>query len=144
MSKGLMMPDKTLIKPAYMPEADSFGGSQIPHEIKSLEEIDPERVRCLGCRVLLKVMSVDSLTKGGLYKTTKTIMEELFAKCIAVLVKKGSQAFLDFSDAEEIPMDGETVIIAKYSGITMRDKDFNLYRFANDTDVVSIYEGESK
>ena len=113
----------------------------IPDAVKNLEEIDPKKVRCLGCRVLLKIMSVVSTTPTGLiFLSEEAIERKLFSQCHATLISKGSMAFSDIDG--EHPEEGGKVITAKYAGIVVRDKDYNLYRFANDTDVVSIYEGE--
>lgn len=114
--------------------------------IGALEEIDPTKIICLEYRVLLKVMGAEQITKGGVFRPASDIEKELFSKCKAEVVSVAFEAFTA-SHGEYIqnrPKPGDIVIIAKYSGITMRDKDFNLYRFANDKDVVGIIKGEKK
>lgn len=112
----------------------------VPAAIKSLEVIDPTNITCLEFRVLLKVMSVDDITPAGVFKPDSAIEKELFAKCKAEVISIGKESFTlaDGSKIADCPKPGDFVMIAKYSGITVRDKDFNLYRFANDKDVVAI------
>lgn len=134
-----------LAVPSYLKgQATSILTGDIPPAIRQLEEINPAQVQCIEFRVLLKVMGVESITKGGIYRAVEDIERELFAKSKAQLISFGAEAFCDPSGNPIVnrPEPGDFVMIAKYAGITVRDKDFNLYRFANDKDVVAIIKGE--
>lgn len=111
--------------------------------IRQLEVIDPDTITCLEFTVLLKVMDVEGITQGGVFKPDVSIEKELFGKCGAELVSYGAEAFTlsDGSPMANRPKKGDRVIVAKYSGITMRDKDYNLFRFCNDKDVRAIVKG---
>lgn len=111
--------------------------------IEQMEEIDPARVQPIEFRVLLKVMECKTTYGDGLVlKPASVIEKELFGKCTSTVVSVGDQAFTlsDGTKLENAPKPGDVVVTAKYAGITVRDKDFNLYRFCNDKDIVAIYK----
>lgn len=103
--------------------------------LRSMEEIDPDTISCIEHRVLLRVCEVSEMTDGGIFKPESFFEKELFAKTRAIFIDCGSEAFEDTADR---PKEGDTVITTKYAGNVYRDKDNNLYRFANDKDVVAV------
>jgi len=141
MGKIIGVEKPPLAVPSYLQE---YVHSTVPPAIKQLEEIDPDSIQCLEFRVLLKVLGAESVTKGGIYRSAQDIEKELFSKCSADVVNFGEEAFClsDGTPMANRPKPGDRVMIAKYAGITVRDKDYNLYRFANDKDVVAITKGE--
>lgn len=112
----------------------------IEQGLRDLELIDPDSIDPLDYRVLLKVASVDEMTEGGVFKPADTLIRELMAKTDAEYVSGGSLAFTDASGdfLERMPEAGDRILTTKYPGNVYRDKDNNLYRFANDKDVVAI------
>lgn len=114
----------------------------IKSAIKQLEVIDPERFAPVEFRVLLRVMKVEDISPGGIWKLDSVLEKEIFGKCTATIVSMGSQAFTlsDGSPLPEKPKPGDTVILAKYSGLTLRDVEGNLYRLTNDKDVAAVLQ----
>lgn len=141
MSQKLQTPDKSFI---------GLNGEKVPmpgqlakertNALRILEEIDPEKQLPLEFRVLLRVASVEELTDGGIIKPIETLDKELFNKTKAEVVAVGAEAFTgtDGLHIANRPKPGDIVITAKYAGNVYRDKDFNMYRFCNDKDVVAI------
>ncbi len=127
-------------------ESKGVDMSTISSELRQMEVIEPEKLICLEYRVLLKVKSVENLTSGGVFKPDSAIVKELMSSCSAEIVSMGAEAFSlsDGSPMKNRPQIGDRVVTAKYAGVTARDKDFNLYRFANDKDCVAVIKGEKE
>jgi co-chaperonin GroES (HSP10) len=108
--------------------------------VMKLECIDPDNVVLLEYRVLLRVVEVAEITDGGIFKPESFFERQMFDKTEAVFIAGGSEAFTDSNGApiENRPQKGDRVITTKYAGNVYRDADNNLYRFANDKDVVAI------
>jgi co-chaperonin GroES (HSP10) len=100
-------------------------------------------VQCIEFRVLLRVMESARISQGGVLKPVSVIEREMFGQNTATIVSMGALAFTDSNGnpLPDRPKPGDVVITSKYAGITMRDKEFNLFRFANDKDVVAIVKG---
>jgi co-chaperonin GroES (HSP10) len=132
-----MMPDKDLVNAAGEKQN---GHKDIENMLREFEEIKPETCEPIGRVILVKVLSVDSITKGGIFIPPETIQKKLMAATFAEYIKGGNRAFIgaDGDYYEEVPEKGDIVAMAKYAGIPYRDKDLNLYRFMNDVDVKSI------
>lgn len=111
--------------------------------LMKLECIDPEAMTLLEYRVLLRVVRVDEITEGGIFKPESFFEKQMFDKTEAVFIAGGSEAFTDSNGLpiENRPVKGDRVITTKYAGNVYRDKDNNLYRFANDKDVVALVRG---
>lgn len=110
-------------------------------DLDKLQIIDPEKVTPIEYRILLMVGKVEEKSKGGIILSAKTAEKEQFADIVATYVCGGELAFSKDNGEllSVIPKKGDRVIIAKYSGLPARDKEGNLYRFANDKDIVAIY-----
>ena len=109
-----------------------------------VEVIDPKTVVPTEYRVLLKIAGVEYMTKSGIFtKTPEEISRELMAKTDAVLVSSGAMAFTTSTGdyLPDTPKEGDRVLTTKYPGTVYRDKQNNLYRFANDKDVIAIVRG---
>lgn len=101
--------------------------------------IDPKTIRPIEYRILVKVGKVEEKV-GGIYLPESHRDKEVHHQIEAELVSFGDLAFTD-SNGDYIPdrpSKGDKVIIAKYAGVPSKDSEGNLYRFANDKDVVAI------
>lgn len=130
-------------KPIHLPGGKTLNiqpDNEILAAIRALEVIEPEKIQCLEYRVLVKVADAQKITDGGILKPGSAIEKELFANTRSVIVNVGAEAFLGSNGQyiESRPQPGDVVVISKYAGLPMRDKDYNLYRFANDKDIVAI------
>jgi co-chaperonin GroES (HSP10) len=131
-----------LQKGVQVPKAQ-VNGISASAAIRALECIDPDKIQVLEYRVLLKVVSVEEITDGGILKPESFFEKELFNKTEAVFIACGEEAFTKNGDfIQNRPEKGDLVITTKYAGNVYRDKDYNLYRFANDQDVVAIVRGD--
>lgn len=124
-----------IIKPK---STDQF--SEITDAIKGLEVIDPDKVRVIGLRVLVKIVEKNRVSQGGIILPGSAIDKDIFASIKGTVVKLGTRAFFEEA-AEHRPSVGDQVHIAKYAGLPLRDKEYNLYRYANDTDIIAV-QGE--
>lgn len=133
------MPDKTIVG-VDGARMQHMGGGDILTAIKQLNVIDPAKIQCVEFRVLLRVMESSRISEGGILKPSSAIEKEMFGKETATIVNIGALAFTDAAGTPfpDRPKPGDVVITAKYAGITMRDKEYNLFRFCNDKDVVAI------
>jgi co-chaperonin GroES (HSP10) len=124
-----------IIKPKM--QGDSF--SDVSQAIKSLEVIDPKNIKVLGPRILVKIVEKERISKGGIILSGAEIDKDIFASIKGTIVAIGTMAF-----PEELPEDrpkiGDHIHIAKYSGLPLRDADYNMYRYTNDTDVIAVGE----
>jgi co-chaperonin GroES (HSP10) len=129
----IIKPAKDLKVPPYL------ATDEVTLAIKSLEVIEPEKMKVVGFRVLLKVADKDKITKGGIILPASQIDKDLFGSIKATIVKVGSRAFEEEA-VEDRPKAGDKVHIAKYAGLPLRDAEFNMYRYANDSDVIAVEE----
>ncbi len=124
--------------PIIQPKAqDQF--SEITQAIRGLEIIDPENVRVLGPRVLVRIIEKERVSKGGIILSGAEIDKDIFASIKGTIVKIGTLAFPE-EEPKDRPKVGDHIHIAKYSGLPLRDKEFNMYRYTNDTDVIAVGE----
>lgn len=94
-------------------------------------------------RVLVKPDEVAE-KKGSIYLPQEYRGREQMAQTEGVLIAKGANAFAEAeAEAEargrtaDVPEVGDTVFIAKYSGIVLKEDDEE-YRLCNDEDVCGI------
>lgn len=113
-------------------------------KVVDLPVIDPASVNPLEYRVLLKVGKAEKKTNGGIILPDQSREKEEYHQIIAEVVSCGEEAFTSDKGGyiENKPKCGDRVIVAKYAGLMVRDKDANLYRFANDKDVIAVIEEE--
>lgn len=135
-------PSKSIINPTTgQAMKANFAGGGASAALKALEEIDPATFVCKGFRILVRIKRVEEISPNGVFLPDTAIEKELFGKCQATLVHHGKRCFQEMIAAEETPPAiGDTVVIAKYAGLMMRDKEFNLYRLANDEDIAAVIE----
>jgi co-chaperonin GroES (HSP10) len=93
-------------------------------------------------RVLVKPSDVDvdpalARAKAAGLKLPPDVLErELMAQIVAELVAVGGNAFEDWKPP--IPKVGDTVLIAKYAGITVKGADEVEYRMLHDKDISGV------
>ncbi len=133
MAPPIIKPKKNIEVPAYMAQPSD----EVTLAIKQLEVIEPLKMRLLGFRVLLKIADKDKITRGGIILPASQIDKDLFGSIKAVLVAIGTRAFEEEA-IEDRPKVGDEVHISKYAGLPLRDAEFNMYRYANDQDVIAV------
>ena len=93
--------------------------------------IKPVEYKCV-----VKLHAVEEVSKGGIVLSTQGIKaREQQAQVKGELMAIGGNAFEDWKG--DIPEVGQTVLIAKYSGLVYPDGDEE-YRIINDKDVAAI------
>lgn len=120
-----------------------YGDIDMARELANLEVIVPENEQPTGCRILLRVATVDVISPGGIIKSDSDVVKAVFGSTRATLIKASKAAFIDpqtgdyFSDRAH---EGDEVRTTKYPGNAYRDEEGNIYRFADDMDIVSVIE----
>ena len=101
--------------------------------------VDVKTTMPIEFRILVKVGKVEEKI-GGIYLPESHRDKEVHHQIVAEYVRGGSMAFTDSSGRPlaDAPVEGQKIVIAKYAGLAVKDKDDNLYRFANDKDVVAV------
>lgn len=124
----------------YVPEAPPDMKVVVSSAVSSLEVIDPEELTCLEFLVVLKIADKARVSRGGIILSPSETDKDLFASCKAQVVSFGAECWHngDGTPLANRPKVGDNVLIAKYAGLTFRDKEYNLYRFAHDKDVVAV------
>lgn len=103
--------------------------------------IDPVEFKVLVRPSVVEVDPALARAKAaGLQLPPDVLERELMAQIVADLVAVGGNAFEDWKPP--IPKVGNSVLIAKYAGITIRGADGNEYRMLNDKDISGIITKE--
>lgn len=142
MGQAILNKDGQTIEPQH-----KYGNIYMKKELAALEIIDPNKQRPTGTRILLMVASVESISPGGIILSDSAVVKEVFGSTNATLVKASAAAFVDPQTGDyyqDKPEEGDRVVTTKYPGNAYRDEEGNIYRFADDVDVVSVVEGETK
>lgn len=99
--------------------------------------IDPVEYRVLVKPSEFDVDPAIKRAKAAGIKIPDDVMDrELMAQIVAQVVAVGGNAFEGWKPP--IPKSGDTVLIAKYSGITVRGADGEEYRMLHDKDISGI------
>lgn len=77
---------------------------------------------------------------AGIQLPAEVLERELMAQIVATLLAVGGNAFEDWKPP--IPKVGDTVLIAKYSGISVKGSDGEEYRMLHDKDISGIITDE--
>lgn len=115
------------------------------NEIKSEKELRPG-IAPVEFKVLVKPSAVEvdpALARAkaaGIQLPQDVLERELMAQIVAELLAVGGNAFEDWKPP--IPKVGDTVLIAKYSGISVKGADGEEYRMLNDKDISGIITDE--
>ena len=97
----------------------------------------------LEFKVLVKPANVDvdpalkRAKDAGLQLPPEMLEREFMAQIVAEFIAAGGNAFEDWKDAR-LPQAGDTVLIAKYAGVTVKGADGVEYRLLNDKDIGAI------
>lgn len=100
-------------------------------------------VQPLEYKVLVKPSAIEvdpaivRAKKSGLAIPQEVLDKELMAQIIATFVAAGGNAFEDWKD-KRLPKAGDSVLIAKYAGVTLRGADGEEYRMLNDKDIAGL------
>lgn len=89
-------------------------------------------------KVVVKQQAVEEKSKGGIILPEDIRKKEQMAETKAIVVAVGGNAFEDWKGV--IPKVGDTVIVRKYAGYTVTDKDGKEYQVCNDKDISLILE----
>lgn len=86
-------------------------------------------------KVIVLLDQVVSKTAGGIQIPTESLERAENGQTEGVLVSKGGQAFVDWTDPPEV---GERVVFSKYAGQTLIGEDGLKYRIMNDNDIGGV------
>jgi co-chaperonin GroES (HSP10) len=89
-------------------------------------------------RLILKLDSLEEVTKSGIVLPKDLIKKERKAIEIGTVVAIGETAFKDYGGNVNTVSIGDRVIIAQYSGKEIEDVDGTIYVVINDEDVLTI------
>jgi chaperonin GroES len=106
---------------------------------------DPGWKPC-GHRVLVHPIKVEETTSGGIVLAASLVEKEDMAQIDAVVITIGPEAWADRPGHGDRPwcQVGDTVMIARYSGLLRKGRDGQEYRVINDLDVVAVQQGGDK
>jgi chaperonin GroES len=113
--------------------------------VKTTKELRPG-VQPVEFKVLVKPSEIEvdpALARAkaaGIQLPQDVLERELMAQIVATLLAVGGNAFEDWKG--QVPQVGDTVLIAKYSGITIKGADGEEYRMLNDKDISGIITDE--
>ena len=136
----LATPNRKIINPTTgqpIKITDHQVSDLVSQAIKGLEVIDPAKVHVVGLRILVKIADKERVSKGGVILSGAEVDKDLFGSIKGTIVAMGKRAFFE-EKAEDRPKVGDEIHIAKFSGIPLRDSEYNLYRYTNDDDVIAV------
>lgn len=90
-------------------------------------------------KVLVKPITVEERTAGGIILPDQVKDKEQFAKQEGIVISVSEMAFTD-PDWPIKPKVGDKVLFDKYGGCTVKGKDGESYRLINDKEIGAIYE----
>lgn len=93
-------------------------------------------------RIILKLDTVEEVTKSGIIIASDLIKKERKAVETATVISIGDTAFKDYGGDATTAKVGDRVIIAKYSGKEVKDIDGLEYVVVNDEDILVVIQGE--
>lgn len=102
--------------------------------------LNPSGIMPTEYRVLIRPISVDEKTKGGIILPDETRERDKYAVQEGELVAVSPLAFsyADWPEGAQLPKVGDMVIFAKYSGSSRKGRDGVEYRVINDRDIVAV------
>lgn len=96
-----------------------------------------------GTKVLVKMATVDEMTKGGIYLPQGVRENILLAATRGTVVAVGGDAWKDTVMEEPYAVVGDEVIFAKYGGIVVKQNGED-YRILNDLDIFAIVKEDDE
>lgn len=107
----------------------------------------PSGIVPLEFKVLVKpsMVEVDPVIKSarerGIAIPQDVLEREFMAQIVGEFISAGGNAFEDWKDARK-PQPGDTVLIAKFAGVTVKGADGVEYRLLNDKDIGALITRE--
>ena len=100
-------------------------------------------IDCVEFKVLIRPKKAEERTKGGIVLPDQVVEKDQHAAMEGVIAGLSPFAFTyeEWPLHARKPRVGDTVIFARYSGITQRGNDGIEYRIVNDKDIVAIKRG---
>lgn len=97
-------------------------------------------LECLEFKVLVEPKKAEERTKGGIVLPEIVVEKDQHASMEGTLAAVSPLAFSyeEWPKGTRLPQVGDTVIFARYSGITVKGADGKDYRLMNDKDVVAV------
>lgn len=118
-----------------------LGKRDMKAELAALEVIDPDEEQPTGCRILFRIASVDDISPGGIILSDQEVVRRVLGCTSGTLIRASAASFIDPQTGDrylDAPDPDDRILLTKYAGNAYRDEEGNIYRFANDTDVVSV------
>lgn len=114
--------------------------TQMLDELAHDEFEDSHGIACVEFKVLVKPKKAEDKTKGGIHLPDQTVERDQHAAMEGVIAGMSPFAFTyeEWPLTARKPEIGDTVVFARYSGITQRGNDGVEYRIMNDKDIVAI------
>lgn len=108
-------------------------------------EFDPARYQPAGYSLLVEIGRESAVTAAGLYKPVSHLENKEMQKMTATFVRAGCCCFASGDKWEDsnIPKQGETIVIAKYSGEDFVDESTGRkFRIIKDKDYIGRFSAE--
>lgn len=99
---------------------------------------NPSGIEPLEYYVVIKLDSMDEITKGGVWLPASVREREEQAQVTGRLIAIGPLAFRYDVENSVIPQIGNRVAFPKYGGLVLRGKDGTEYRLLKDGDLAAI------
>lgn len=106
--------------------------------LEVLTDAEIEQMQCVPFVCLIDMGEILE-KKGGIILTDSNVEREVTNRIKGKIVKLGAGAFTEWETKPEV---GDTVILAKYSGLPLSGDGDRLYRLVNDIDVKTFTRGE--
>lgn len=101
----------------------------------------PSGITLFDDRVLVLIKAAEEITAGGIIIPESTRDKEDVQKTLATVEQLGFLAFEDLKEIAPTPNVGDTVLIAKFSGLLIKGpKDGKQYRVISSGDVIARIE----
>ena len=101
------------------------------------KDLSSHGIECLEYKVLVKPRKAEERTKGGIVLPEQVVEKDQHAAMEGEVCGMSPLAF-SYDEGANKPEIGDTVVFARYSGITQKGNDGVEYRIMNDKDVVAI------
>lgn len=97
-------------------------------------------IDCIEYKVLVRPKKAETITKGGIALPDVVVEKDQHAAMEGVICGMSPLAFSyeEWPANARKPRVGDTVVFARYSGITQRGNDGVEYRIMNDKDIVAV------
>lgn len=103
-------------------------------------EASAHGIYCIEYKVLVRPKKAETVTKGGIALPDMVVEKDQHAAMEGVICGMSPLAFSyeEWPATARKPQMGDTVVFARYSGISQRGNDGVEYRIMNDRDIVAV------